>query len=463
MRFFLLALLVAASFACTDKKNSDALPPNPNPKDPVKPKPDGAPDLFAARSAHYKGFVTAVRAARGTQFALVHLQLKKGEVPRSWLLERTAQGNLVERASAGGGDAILGFDVSDEELCLLRSAEVDARDPVTHRKYVDLRVQCDGVAGGQPLVFHDPDLAQGVKIYDKYGVGRDYRAPVAGKTVFSRRDLQRPFAQLKLVGREKILLLSGDFGERLYRINKDGALVWDGKGREVRPLTEIFADNGAPRAVPRLAVAGGKIMVLGGFLAEEHPIFVQHYQNQRLIPPPTGHREGLLASAWDLDGHVLWQRPLGADDALLPTAVSIGAEGFTALAHLGERRRASWIGRFGLDGAPKWARALSGKDLVTRMNALVERGDIIAAGSCRGAEADDGAVVTGSQGCVYRFEIAGGALSSARDFGAAKDDALFAVDLLENGKLLIGGYVDGPTGRAGDAGNPAQTYAWGTW
>lgn len=463
MRFLLLALLVVASFACGDKQKSTIEPQDPGKKDPPKPKPDGSPDLFALKAMHYKGFITEVRAARDSRFALAHVQVKKGEAPRAMLLERTAKGEVLERFTGDGHGEILAFDVNAEELCLLRSSELDARDPVTNRKYVDLRVQCEGVAGGQPLAFHDGGLAAGIKVYDKYGAGRDYRVPVAGKTVFPRRDLQRPFAQLKLVGREKIVLVSGDFGERLYKIDKDGALAWEGKGREVRPLTEIFADNGVPRAAPRLAVAAGKIVVLGGFVAEEHPIFVEHYKNQRVVPPPAGHREGLLASVWDLDGKLLWQRPIGGSEALHPTAVSIGTDGFTLLAHLTERRRASWIGRFGFDGSQKWTRDLAGTNLVTRMNALAEGAEIVAAGACRGSEAEDGALVTGGQGCLFRFEIPNGALTSTREFGGQKDDAILAITGLENGKYLIGGYVDGPMGRANDTNGRAQSYAWGLW
>ena len=72
------------------------------------------------------------RSARGSTFALAQMHVKEGDATRSALLERTANGDVIERFNSDDGQGmIVGFDVSEETLCLLRSSPTDQRDPVT--------------------------------------------------------------------------------------------------------------------------------------------------------------------------------------------------------------------------------------------------------------------------------------------------------------------------------------------
>lgn len=462
MRFFPLALLIAATlFACDQKQKSTIEPQDPKKPDPIK-KPDGtSPDFINAKSVHHFGAVTAVRSARGSRFALVQMHEKKGDPIRSVLLERTAKGEVLERYSSAENEVIIGFDVNEKELCLLRSQPTEVKDPVTKQKYVDLRVQCEGTALGKPIVFHDEKIVLEAKYYGKTGGQLPYVSPKANATVFHARDLQRPFAQLKLVGdNEKILVISGDFGERLYKLKGDSTIDWV---QELRPLTEIFVKGGVPQSAPRLAVANGRAIVVGGFVAEEHPILTAHYGKARQIPLGQGNSQGLLVSAWELadKGTLLWQQTLAGKNELTPADVAIGTDGFTILAQLGERGRASWLARLGLDGVERWQRDLTSKNQITRLNAIVERTELIVGGSCRSSEGDDGRVVEGAQGCVLRFTAANGTLTSTKEFGLTRHDAILALEAIEGGKILIGGFINGPIART--SGDGTQTYAWGTW
>jgi len=389
----------------------------------------------------FHAVTTKVRIDSLTGDAYGLFQLRNEKRTSSMLMRIDTNGHETEVARSAQDEVIIDFDAKGGEIVLLRSHLTNILDPLFKMPCRELKIEKIS-SSVKSVLFFDPQQANAL-IYDKAANPRLVKFPDPQKTVFFVANESVRFAGVTFAGDKIFLAATGMYGNKVYSLNQDLSIAW---GVSLRPRTDFrIFDHYA--LAPTLSVDGDFIFVASEVQREEIDILRKHLNSP--LPLEFEQEQGVITQRVDMLGKISESNVYLQGGFFILSSVKSENEFRYILGNIitPDGWRGSLL-KIDSQGRIKWKTELSPFGDSSLNDMIVRDNEVMVGGNCGFRQVSTGSIVEYADACLVKIDSEGKLLTKTY-FGTARNDGIVSMDLSE-GRMLLGGYTDGPITHTAD-------------